>query len=100
MKLIVGMVLFVMLVLLQYRLWLGNGSLTELHHLQDQQQETIDSNKVLKERNDALAAEITDLKQGLGAIEERARSELGMIKKGEIFYQLVSGNYFDQLPNN
>lgn len=77
----VTVMLFTMLVLLQYRLWIGNGSLTEVHHLQQEKQSILDENGSLKERNDSLAAEVLDLKQGLDAIEERARSEMGMIKK-------------------
>jgi cell division protein FtsB len=53
--------------------------------LEQQKQE----NTALKNRNDALAAEVVDLKQNLSAIEERARMELGMIKRGEVFYQIV-----------
>jgi cell division protein FtsB len=78
-----------MLVLLQYRLWIGNGSLTEVNHLQQEKESIIAENELLNERNDSLAAEVLDLKQGLDAIEERARSEMGMIKKNETFYQLV-----------
>jgi cell division protein FtsB len=78
-----------MLVLLQYRLWIGNGSLTEVHHLQQEKESITQENESLKERNDSLAAEVLDLKHGLDAIEERARSEMGMIKKDETFYQLV-----------
>ena len=89
----VTVMLFIMLVLLQYRLWIGNGSLTEVHHLQQEKQSILEENESLKERNDSLAAEVLDLKQGLDAIEERARSEMGMIKKDETFYQLVDTKY-------
>jgi cell division protein FtsB len=82
-----------MLVLLQYRLWIGNGSLTEVHHLEQEKQSILEENESLKERNYSLAAEVLDLKQGLDAIEERARSEMGMIKKDETFYQLVDAQY-------
>ncbi len=92
----VTVMLFTMLVLLQYRLWIGNGSLTEVHHLQQEQQSILEENKSLKERNGSLAAEVLDLKQGLEAIEERARSEMGMIKKDETFYQLVDTKYPDK----
>ena len=85
----VTVMLFIMLVLLQYRLWIGNGSLTEVHHLQQEKELITNENELLRERNDSLAAEVLDLKQGLDAIEERARSEMGMIKKDETFYQLV-----------
>jgi len=82
--------LFVLLlILLQYRLWFGNGSLTEVHHLEDQISKVEQENESLKERNLSLAAEVHDLKQGHDAIEERARSEMGMIKYDETFYQIV-----------
>ena len=85
----VTVILFTMFVLLQYRLWIGNGSLTEVHHLQQEKELITNENELLRERNDSLAAEGLDLKHGLDAIEERARSEMGMIKKDETFYQLV-----------
>ncbi len=79
----------ILLILLQYRLWFGNGSLTEVHHLQNQISTVEQENDNLKERNLSLAAEVHDLKQGHDAIEERARSEMGMIKYDETFYQIV-----------
>ncbi|MBD3669255.1 MAG: cell division protein FtsB [Gammaproteobacteria bacterium] len=81
--------LIVLLVLLQYRLWFGDGSLLEVWQLQNQIEEQRAENDKLRERNAALEAEVKDLKQGLEAIEERARSELGLIKKGETFYQVI-----------
>lgn len=77
------------LVLLQYPLWFGSGGLLTLWQLQREIEHQRVENARLKERNLALEAEVADLKQGLAAIEERARSELGMVKKGETFYQLV-----------
>ena len=74
---------------LQYELWLGTGGLMAIWHLEHALQVQEDENTELKDRNDALAAEVVDLKEGLAAIEERARSELGMIKDKENFYQLV-----------
>lgn len=82
-------ILVVLFVFLQYRLWIGTGSLTEVHHLQQRKDSIIKQNNKLEDRNQALAAEVIDLKQGRDAIEERARSELGMIKEGEIFYQII-----------
>ena len=90
----VTVMLFTMLVLLKYRLWIGNGSLTEVHHLQQEKELITHENELLIERNDSLAAEVLDLKQGMDAIEERARSEMGMIKKDETFYQLVDRKSF------
>jgi len=83
------MVLLLLLALLQYRLWLGQGDLPEVWRLQDELRQQHQENQALQERNASLAAEVADLKQGLGAIEERARSDMGMIKKGETFYQII-----------
>ena len=82
-------ILVVLLVLLQYRLWVGDGSLAEVWGLYHQVEAQREENRRLRERNQALEAEVTDLKQGLDAIEERAREELGMIKDGETFYQII-----------
>jgi cell division protein FtsB len=81
--------LAILFVLLQFKLWFGDGSVKEGWRLQDAIVTQSAENSQLKERNQSLAAEVDDLKQGLEAIEERARSELGMIKKGETFYQVV-----------
>jgi cell division protein FtsB len=81
--------LTLLLIYLQYHLWFGPGSYEEQKRLQQlivqQQQE----NAALQQRNDFLAAEVNDLKHGTEAIEERARAELGLIKPGEVFYQIV-----------
>jgi len=74
---------------LQYPLWIGKGSWMKVRELDRGLAEHRESNARLKARNDALDAEVRDLKQGTEAIEERARLELGMIKKDEIFYQVV-----------
>ncbi|MCS5711190.1 septum formation initiator family protein [Candidatus Berkiella aquae] len=76
-----------LLLLLQFRLWRGDGSLAQVHHLR--QEISIEQEKVttLKERNQTLEAEVQDLKNRLGALEERARSDLGMIRKNETFFQ-------------
>lgn len=81
--------LVILLVLLQVKLWFGEGSVMDVWQLEDAIAAQQTTNEQLKERNQALIAEVNDLKQGLEAIEERARSELGMIKKGETFYQVV-----------
>ncbi|GAA4868933.1 cell division protein FtsB [Luteimonas vadosa] len=83
------LVLVVLLAWLQYRLWLGNGGTREVAALQAKVEQQARQNAGLQERNDALAAEVADLKSGEAAIEERARSELGMIKPGETFYRVV-----------
>lgn len=74
---------------LQYRLWFSEGSWGEVTGLQNQVAHQKRDNEGLQERNNALAAEVEDLKSGEEAIEERARSELGMIKPGEKFYRVV-----------
>ena len=88
MKLIVA-ILFVLLIWLQYKLWLGDGGIPEVLEL-EQEIDTVQSEvNTLQERNKALNAEVMDLKKGIEAIEERARSEMGMIKKDEIYYQVI-----------
>lgn len=74
---------------LQYRLWLGEGSWGEVNGLQNHVVQQQRENHGLQERNNELAAEVEDLKSGEAAVEERARSELGMIKPGEKFYRVV-----------
>lgn len=81
--------LLALLGLLQYRLWVGDGGLAELHTLRGQIVEYKQELDQFKTRNSALAAEVEDLKTGLAAIEERARSELGMIRRGEVFLQVI-----------
>ena len=74
---------------LQYRLWVGEGSYAEVKHLKDEiSRQKLDLKKMQQE-NLELQAEIEDLKKGLDAIEERARTELGMIKKGEVYLQIL-----------
>jgi cell division protein FtsB len=86
---ILAIFLCTLLVGLQYPLWLGKGGWTRVWELDRALAEQRDRNAKLKERNDALDAEVRDLKQGMDALEERARLELGMIRKDEIFYQVV-----------
>jgi cell division protein FtsB len=81
--------LLLVLGLLQYRLWVGEGSLEELHALRAQIEEHRAELERLEARNLALAAEVEDLRTGLEAIEDRARSELGMIQRGEVFLQVI-----------
>ena len=78
-----------LLVLLQYRLWFGGGGEREVGALRERVEQQRRQNEGLEQRNAALAAEVADLKSGEAAIEERARSELGMIKPGETFYRVV-----------
>ena len=78
-----------LLVALQYPLWLGKGGWTRVWDLDRQLAAQREQTARLKARNDALDAEVRDLKQGYDAIEERARMDLGMIKRDEIFFQVV-----------
>jgi cell division protein FtsB len=82
-------ILLLLLLGLQYRLWVGDGSLAEVHALEDEIVAQNAELKRLRTRNQALEAEVEDLREGLDALEERARSELGMIKQGEIFLQVI-----------
>lgn len=70
-----------------------------MHHLQHKKQAMLDENRLLQERNDVLIAEITDLKYGMDAVEEHARNNMGLIKKGETFYQLVDRKYLTKLQD-
>ena len=74
---------------LQIRLWTGDGSLAEINRLETEIEAQTTSNGDLQKRNQALLQDVSDLKNGLDSVEERARSELGMIKKGETFYLIV-----------
>lgn len=78
-----------LLLALQYPLWLGKGSWARVWELDRNLEQQRETNAKLKARNDALDAEVRDLKEGLEALEERARLELGMIRKDEVFYQVV-----------
>jgi cell division protein FtsB len=81
--------LVILLLYLQYRLWLGDGGLLELWNVHQEVEAQREENARLRERNEALNAQVLDLKQGLDAIEERAREDMGMVKQGETFYQIV-----------
>ena len=82
--------LLVLLLLLQYKIWLGEGGIPKILQLEDEVDVVQQQVDKLKERNLALDAEVQDLKKGMDAIEERARSELGMISKDEVYYQVIS----------
>ena len=86
---IVLLLLLVLLGWLQYRLWFGSGGQREVAQLGAQVRQQARDNAGLQQRNDALAAEVEDLKSGEAAVEERARNELGMIKPGETFYRVI-----------
>lgn len=86
-------ILIVIIVLLiahlQYRLWVGDGSVAQIKEYQARLDKVKEQGKEKKERNEALYAEIEDLRKGQEAIEERARDELGMIKEKETFFQVI-----------
>ena len=86
-KLIILLIL--LLLYLQYKLWFGEGSLQDVWELHQEVEFQRQENIELRERNAALDAEVQDLQQGLDAIEEHAREDLGMVKEGETFYQVV-----------
>ena len=89
---ILSYVLATLLLAIQYPLWIGKGSWLKVRELDRQLVAQRDANATLKARNDALDAEVRDLKLGTEALEERARTELGMIKRDELFFQLVLVN--------
>ena len=86
---VVTLILFVVLVLLQFKLWLGEGGFTEVARLEARVGDQRQQNDVLLQRNAELQAEVEDLRERLDAVEERARNELGLIKPDEQFYQVV-----------
>ena len=85
----IGGTLVALLILLQYQLWFAAGGVVSVYHLNKNIHQQILENKAFANRNAVLVADIDDLKNGNEVIEERARNDLGMIKKGEIFYQVV-----------
>ena len=86
---IIAVILGLLFLVLQYDLWLGEGSLATVWRLQQDIVEQTKENEKINKRNESLLAEVNDLKKGDAAIEERARNELGMIKKGETYIQVV-----------
>jgi cell division protein FtsB len=82
-------ILLLLLVALQFKMWFGEGGYRDVQRLAQRVDEQAEENEALAQRNRELQAEVEDLRQGLEAIEERARSELGLIKEDEEFYQVV-----------
>ena len=82
-------ILLLVTIYLQYSLWFGRGGIRDVNKLAQAVEAQRDEIANLQDRNRALHAEVMDLKQGLEAIEERARSEMGMIKDGEVFFRLI-----------
>src|SRR5215831_17638779 len=89
---VIATILFVLVLALQYRLWFSDGGMREVWRLRDEVSAQRAENEKLKERNRMLLAEVQDLKQGKTAIEERARTDLGMVRTNETFYQVMGGS--------
>jgi len=89
----VTLILAAIILLLQYPLWLGKGSWLKVWDVNRQVQAQTQINQKNHMRNAVLDAEVRDLKNGTEAIEERARSELGMVKQDEVFFQIVDGGH-------
>lgn len=88
MKVVNGILLFLLIIML-WKHWFGEGGARELREKQRLYELQMEKNKELEIRNEQLKAEVADLKKGLDAIEERARSEMGMIKDGETFIHII-----------
>ena len=97
---IIALALLVLLVWLQYKIWLQDGGIPEILQLQQEVEEVSVEVDKLRERNLSLDAEVKDLKKGLDAIEERARSELGMIGEDEVYYQVIGDTPSDKKSVN
>ena len=82
-------IIILLVALLQYRLWYGDGGIEEITALQQRLDDLNDEVQEKRERNEALYAEVEDLRQGQEALEERARDELGMMREGETFFQVL-----------
>lgn len=85
---------------LQYALWVTRGGIHDVNKLKVSVAEQKNEIARLKERNRSLAAEVMDLKQGLEAVEERSRSEMGMIKRGEVFFRITDPNHEHDRPQH
>jgi len=91
---LLALVLLCLIVAVQYPLWLGKGGWLQVRELDRALANAKASNGELKRRNEALDADVRDLKNGYEAVEERARSELGMIRHDEVFFQIQSEPLF------
>jgi cell division protein FtsB len=85
----IALVLIALLIGLQVKLWVGDGGMRDLRAIRARVSDQRTENARLKQRNDALHADVEDLKHGQDAVEARARSQLGLMKPGEVFYQVV-----------
>jgi cell division protein FtsB len=86
---LVALLLLIVLIGLQVKLWTGQGGLRDMWRLEERVAAQKAANEKLRARNEALSADVEDLKHGDEAVEERARSELGLVKPGETFYEVV-----------
>jgi cell division protein FtsB len=86
---VIVLFLIVALLGLQYKLWIGDGSVMQWLHLEHKLGKQQEKNKTLLVRNQTIEADIAELKSGDQSLEEQARFELGMIKEGEVYYQFV-----------
>ena len=86
---LVPIVLITLLVIVQAQLWFGRGSLRNVAELERQLQQEKQANEEARRVNEQLSAEVSDLKEGMNMVEERARHELGMVKPNEIYVQIV-----------
>ena len=82
-------IIILLVILLQYRLWYGDGGIEEIQAYQQRLDDLNEQVEEKRERNEALYAEVEDLRKGQEALEERARDELGMIREGETFFQVL-----------
>ncbi|MBG6071221.1 MULTISPECIES: septum formation initiator family protein [unclassified Polaromonas] len=88
-RLLVPAVLVLLLGLFQAQLWMGRGSIPSVREMQQRLEDQLENNKLRQAANEQLGTEIKDLQEGLGMVEEKARSELGMVKPNEMFVQLT-----------
>ena len=88
-RFLIPVVLLMLLVLFHAQLWTGRGSISSVQEMQQRLVEQLAKNTLDQARNDQLAAEIKDLQEGLEMVEEKARSELGMVKPNEMFVQIT-----------
>jgi cell division protein FtsB len=86
---LVPILIVALLLVIQFPLWLGRGGWMRVREMEQQLAAQNRTNAALEARNERLAAEVRDLREGAGAVEERARYELGMLKEGEVFVQIV-----------
>ena len=96
----ISLILLALILLLQFPLWLGKGGWLKVWDLNRQLEAHQQLNQQTQTRNAVLDAEVRDLKQGTEAIEERARSELGMIKRDEVFFQIMELPFSSKLGGN